>query len=563
VQTQRKTVGLLTSLLLSVAFGLPLLGASTVDLFLGPIRPDTPLGFTLRIPGVGVYRDTIHSGRTFRHVRLVHPRGYVMDEKELELVQALEEVRRPPRSPLLIGLGLFFLTVVFLLSRFAAIESRQGLELRTQLILLGAVSLFLTGVKAFLLLTPWSALFVPLSLLVIPVARHLGHRMAAAVAVAGALLAGLHAPVDLALILVLLGQGLPAAILPGRSGSLRIVGAALGAAAGAGLASVAVFLVLDNRLPGLQSGLLPAVTGGLCGGLLALLLTPALGRLLGVVSKSRLLGLANLDAPLLKQLSSKAPGTWGHSMAMANMAEMAANSIGADGLLVRVGAYYHDLGKAAQPHYFIENQQGENPHDALAPDVSADAIFSHVTEGVKQARKHKLPPQIIDFIETHHGRGLLEYFWHKNQESNNPKQLDEADFHYPGRLPQTRETAILSLCDAVEAASRTLEDRSGDQIRKLVRRITLGKVEQGLLNESGLSLAELQHIMESLVETLKSTHHNRIRYPWQEEEKEEEKEREPGEPKPGEPADQSDSGRVRVRTRPMGVHPGETDSKSE
>jgi putative nucleotidyltransferase with HDIG domain len=548
------------SLLLSVAFGLPLLGASTFDLFLGRIQPETPLSFTLRLPGVGVYKDTMHSGRTFRHIRLIHPRGYVLDQTELELVQAHEEMRRPPRAPLLVGLALLFLAVVFFLSRFAAADSRQGAELRTQLVLLGLLFLTVAGAKLFLVLTALSAMWIPLSLAVIPVARHLGHRLAGAVAVAGALLLGFHTPIDLTLMLVLLGQGLTAAILPGRTGALRIVGAALGASVGAGLACVATALVLDNRLPTFQSGFLPATAAGLGGGLLALLATPAFGLLLGIINKARLLSLANLDTPLLKQLSTKAPGTWGHSMAMANMAEMAANSIGADGLLVRVGAYYHDLGKAAQPHYFIENQEGENPHDGLSPDVSADAIFSHVTEGVKQARKHKLPRQIIEFIETHHGQGLLEFFWHKNQEADNPKQLAEEDFHYPGGAPQTRETAILSLCDAVEAASRTLEDRSNDRIRKLVRQITLSKVEQGLLSESGLTLAELQHIMESLVETLKSTHHSRIRYPWQEEEgKEVRREKEPREPaqQAGDEAAAEEAGeansRVRVRTRPLGV----------
>ncbi len=268
----------------------------------------------------------------------------------------------------------------------------------------------------------------------------------------------------------------------------------------------------------LDSDLAGAVGGGLASGLLALVTTPIILRMLGVVSRTTLYALAEFENPLLKQIAAKTPGTWAHSLAMANMADMAANAIRADALLVRVGAYYHDLGKSVQPEYFIENQEGKNPHDGLAPEVSADAIFSHVTEGVKLARRHKLPEAVVEFIYTHHGNGLLEYFWHKNMAAGNPKGLREEDFCYPGVPPQRPETAILALCDAVEAASRTLKDPDLDKVRQLVRQIVFTKLDQGMLNESGLTIPELQKIGQSLVETLRSSFHVRVKYPWQREE---------------------------------------------
>ena len=162
---------------------------------------------------------------------------------------------------------------------------------------------------------------------------------------------------------------------------------------------------------------------------------------------------------MLQRLSLEAPGTYAHTIAVANLAEAACRAIGANALLARVGAYYHDLGKSLQPKYFIENlEPGEtSPHDKLPPEVSTDAIFAHVTEGILNARKAGLHERIIDFMHMHHGNGVLEYFWGKCQEQGNPRGFTVESFRYPGHPPQSRETAILAICDAVEAASRTLK----------------------------------------------------------------------------------------------------------
>jgi hypothetical protein len=209
---------------------------------------------------------------------------------------------------------------------------------------------------------------------------------------------------------------------------------------------------------------------------------------------------------------------------MANMAQIAANAIGADGRLVRVGAYYHDLGKSIQPKYFIENLSGgeASPHDALPPRASCEAIFGHVTEGVKLARRQRLHERVIDFMHMHHGDGLLEYFWVKCQEQGNPERLTEADFRYPGVKPGSKETAILAICDAVEAASRTLRGPDPASIEALVQRIVYGKLHLGQLDDSGLTMADLRVISNSLMDTIKHAHHGRIEYQWQRQKREEE-----------------------------------------
>jgi putative nucleotidyltransferase with HDIG domain len=267
----------------------------------------------------------------------------------------------------------------------------------------------------------------------------------------------------------------------------------------------------------LTTGWLAAGVAGLVATAIAIGFLPAFQRLLGDIPLGALIELEDLSHPLLVQIAESSPGTWQHSLAMANMAQIAAYAIGADGRLVRVGAYYHDLGKSLQPKYFIENLSGgeASPHDALPPPVSCDAIFAHVTEGVRVARRHGLHERVIDFMHMHHGDGLLEYFWVKCQEQGNPNHLVEADFRYPGIKPDSRETAILAICDAVEAASRTLRSPDAAAIEGLVQRIVYGKLHLGQLDDSGLTVADLRVISSSLMETIKHAHHGRIEYPWQ------------------------------------------------
>jgi cyclic-di-AMP phosphodiesterase PgpH len=230
--------------------------------------------------------------------------------------------------------------------------------------------------------------------------------------------------------------------------------------------------------------------------------------------------LTDLEQPLLRKMAQEAPGSWEHSRAMANLAEAAAAAIGADTLLTRVGAYYHDLGKTIQPKYFVENlAPGErSPHEDLEPDVSADAIMAHVVQGTKILRGGGVPEPVVEFAYTHHGTQVIEYFWHKCKERKNPKNLGEDFFRYPGMKPQTKETAILMLVDSIEAASRTIVPPERAKFDEMVQRILLTKLRSGQIDDSGLTLEDLRTIAAKMTDTLVNMFHGRIKYPWQKEE---------------------------------------------
>ncbi|HLR71938.1 MAG TPA: HD family phosphohydrolase [Pseudogracilibacillus sp.] len=236
---------------------------------------------------------------------------------------------------------------------------------------------------------------------------------------------------------------------------------------------------------------------------------------LGILSDHKLLTLANPNQPLLRKILTEAPGTYHHSVMVANLSETACEAIGANGLLARVGAYYHDIGKTIKPHYFIENQVAiRNPHDFLEPKKSAEIIISHVTEGAKMLKHHKLPKEIIDIALQHHGTSLVSYFYHKEKEQN--KEVDETDFRYPGPKPSTKEGAIISICDAAEAAVRSLKEPSSEKIEEIVASIVNNKWMDGQLDETPLTVEELYIIRETVCEALKGIFHSRIQYPTKE-----------------------------------------------
>ncbi len=238
----------------------------------------------------------------------------------------------------------------------------------------------------------------------------------------------------------------------------------------------------------------------------------------GVQTDLSLLELGDASHPLLRRLAQRAPGTYNHSINVASIGEAAADAIGAHGLLVRVGAYFHDIGKMFKPEYFIENQgAGANQHDTLQPAMSTLVIIAHVKDGADLARSHHLPQRIIDFILQHHGTTLVEYFYReaaKRSEANpNGESVSDKDFRYPGPKPQTLESAVLMMADAVESASRTLVDPTPARIQGLVDAITQKKVADGQFNECGLTFKQLYRIRQSLVKSLTSIYHARVKYP--------------------------------------------------
>lgn len=258
---------------------------------------------------------------------------------------------------------------------------------------------------------------------------------------------------------------------------------------------------------GVASGLLTAIFAA--GGL------PINESLFGILTDVKLLELSNADLPVLGQLALRAPGTNQHSHAVGQLAEDAARAIGANALLVRIGALYHDIGKVAAPDMFVENQQhGENPHDRLRPTNSARVITSHVTYGLKLAKQIGLPKKIADFIPQHHGTRTLHYFLRKAQAQAAPgEEINEAEFRYPGPKPQSKEAAIMMLADSCEAATRSLSRPDPENIRFIVVKIADAVVSDGQLEECDLTLRELTTIRETLITALIAIYHARVDYP--------------------------------------------------
>lgn len=259
------------------------------------------------------------------------------------------------------------------------------------------------------------------------------------------------------------------------------------------------------------------VSGGLSG-IIAVGLTPIVEYLSGYASDMRLIEMATLDHPLLKELSVQAPGTWNHSMVIGMMVESAADAIGANPVVCRVGAYFHDIGKITKPLYFVENQTpGDNRHDKLSPSMSALIIRSHVKEGIEFSRKHRLPQVIEDLIAQHHGTSMIEYFYDKarkeaDESGKEPDSVDRASFSYPGPKPQTREAGLLMLADGIEAATRTLSEPSFDRIQGLVQKMINKVFASGELNECDLTLRDLHVIAKCFTRVLSGIYHHRISY---------------------------------------------------
>ena len=281
------------------------------------------------------------------------------------------------------------------------------------------------------------------------------------------------------------------------------------------LAGVAV--VLLRTLPAreiLQALFWGGVSATLCTVLAVAAFIPALEKLTGVSTDQTLLELSDLNAPLLRELSREAPGTYAHSINVANLAEAACLGIGANPLLARAGVYYHDIGKMANPQFFVENQpRGRNPHDRLPPRRSAAIIRDHVKEGLRLASEHRLPRVIQDFIREHHGTTMISYFLDKAREAEPNLELDPSDYAYPGPKPQSRETAVVMLADCIESATRVLQDPTPDRIRVTIDQLVNTRIAENQLDQCPLTLRDLEVSKAEFARVLIGMYHRRIEYP--------------------------------------------------
>ena len=345
----------------------------------------------------------------------------------------------------------------------------------------------------------------------------LGRSSAVLMAIFSAVLTGLILPNHINFGLVALGGGVLAAIRwkeYRRRTSVLIVAFMLG------LLGAALALGF-NMQEGFSAAIMQwtdipiALLGGLSNVIIVAGAMPLLESIFKLTTDMRLLELADQNHPLLRKMVVNAPGTYHHSLLVGNLAEEASEATGANPLLTRVGAYFHDIGKMMKPEYFIENQGRENRHDRLKPNMSALILISHVKEGVELAKSHQLPKEIIDLIQQHHGTSLIRFFYEKAKNQNGDGVTEEF-FRYPGPRPQTKEAGILMLADMVEASSHSLSDYSHGRLRALVDRIVQSAFAEGQLDNCSLTLRDLSNIQNAFMRVLVGIHHHRIHYPGQE-----------------------------------------------
>jgi cyclic-di-AMP phosphodiesterase PgpH len=270
----------------------------------------------------------------------------------------------------------------------------------------------------------------------------------------------------------------------------------------------------NGQYSGMEYGfyLIAALLSGIGSAVLTIGFMPFFEAGFGILSTLKLIELSNPNHPMLKKILTEAPGTYHHSVMVANLAETACEAIGANGLLARVGCYYHDIGKTKRPQFFIENQMNiQNPHDRIPPQTSKNIIIAHVIDGVEMLRKNKMPKEIIDIAEQHHGTTLLKFFYHKAKQDG--LEVNEAEFRYPGPKAQTKEAAVVGIADSVEAAVRSMVHPTHEQIESVVRKIIADRLSDDQFCECDITLKEIDTVSYTLLETLKGIFHSRIEYP--------------------------------------------------
>ena len=277
----------------------------------------------------------------------------------------------------------------------------------------------------------------------------------------------------------------------------------------------AIGVFLSNNFKEIFINTLFTAGGMIFSGVFAIGILPFLEASFDVVTTLKLLELSNPNSPLLKKLLMEAPGTYHHSMLVANLAEMAAEEVGANSVVTRIGAYYHDVGKVARPYFFKENQmRKDNPHDKINGNLSTLIITSHVKDGVELAKEYKLPQKIVDIIQEHHGTTLVKYFYYKVKNSaENPDEIKEEEFMYPGPIPSSKEAGILMLADSTEAAVRSIPDPTSDKIQKMINDIVEDKLKSGQLDNCDLTLKDISKIKACFLKALNGIYHKRIEFP--------------------------------------------------
>jgi hypothetical protein len=459
---------------------------------------------------------------TIEENELIISAGQIVDPKDLETLQALS-LQQPEFSWLedFVAPTVLILLTTIVISLYLIRYAPRILADDKRLMLLAFLMLvFITVAKIMIPNRGFIAYFYPISALTMMVVVLIDTQLVFILTTVLALLVGYTASDSAEAIVIYL-------ILSGWTGALAIgkdqrVNALLGAGVYVGIVNVCTIFALNVSssidLVNLGILLLVGLLNGIFSAGLASIGLSVIGNLVGITTSIQLLDLGRPTHPLLRQLLLKAPGTYHHSLMVSNLGEQAAERIGANALLVRVMAYYHDVGKMQRPYFFIENQpEGINVHEKLDPQISAQIIISHVKDGLDMAQKYRLPPAIKAGIAQHHGASLVKYFYYQAVEAAKAKdlQVDTADFLYPGPKPQSKENGILMLADVSESTVRALKPSSAEEIDEIVHKVIADKLNTGQLDECDLTIADLHHIRTAFVDILQGVHHPRIRYPEQ------------------------------------------------
>ncbi|MFX4263397.1 HD family phosphohydrolase [Pelotomaculum propionicicum] len=451
--------------------------------------------------------------------------GEIVTEEQYVKLQALGLIREKP--PLTSVLGIFLLVAMLMTAALIYLyqQNREIYEHAGHLYLLGIIVLVVMGVgKAIIAInvTQWPEFgaqfgyMVPVAAAGMLISILLDSRLAVLMVAVLSLLLGVMTENQLRFGLVGLIGGIAGVYSVSKLSQRGDLVRAGFYTSGANV--VAIFIVgLVNGSP-LALLLSTSLALGVLNGILSSILTngslPFLENTFHITSPVRLLEISNPNNALLKRLLTEAPGTYHHSIIVGNLAESATDALGGDSLMVRVGAYYHDIGKSKRPYFFIENQMtADNPHDKITPSLSTLILTSHVKDGVEMAREHKLPQGIIDIIEQHHGTSLVSYFYHKALENDRNETVTEEEFRYEGPKPRTREAAIVMLADSVEAAVRSLQNATQGRVEGLVRKIIKDKLNDGQLEECDLTFKDLNVIASAFVRVLSGIFHSRVEYP--------------------------------------------------
>lgn len=446
---------------------------------------------------------------------LVVRKGQFVTERAYLILEELGMLRRGPDYSLIVGIAMYVLLVLVVWGIYLQLFERETYANFTHLVILALIAVITVILGKIVMAFTGGGYLIPLAGAAMLITVLISARVAFASTLAIGFLVALLVDGGLNYLLVMLVSSLIAVYsvshMRQRSDILR-AGVYLGAVNAVAIISLhligetIVRVMLYEAALGALSGLVSTV--------LALGLLPLFETVFGVTSVVKLLELSNPNQQLLRKLLTEAPGTYHHSILVGNLAEAAAEEVGADPLLARVGAYYHDIGKTKRPYFFIENQfTAENPHDKYSPSLSTLIITSHVKDGVEMAREAKLPPKVIDIIEQHHGTTLVRYFYHNALEEGKEGAVREDDFRYDGPKPQSKEAAIVMLADSVEAAVRALPQPTPGKIEGLVRKIIKERLDTGQLDECDLTLQDLDRLATAFVHILTGIFHNRIEYP--------------------------------------------------